>query len=113
MALIISLAVNNGFTSTLQRNLLAATAHVNVLEKDPGAGIADWPRLIEQFRRIPHVIAVAPVLYDEVLVTGPLRGKYATLKGIDKRSELAVSDTLHHLKSGSLDRLMDDDSGLP
>ncbi|MEP6717067.1 MAG: FtsX-like permease family protein [Terriglobia bacterium] len=113
MALIISLAVNNGFTSTLQRNLLAATAHVNVLEKDPGAGIADWPRLIERFRAIPHVVAVAPVLYDEVLVTGPVRGKYATLKGIDKRSELAVSDTLHHLKSGSLDRLMDDDSGLP
>ncbi len=42
MALIISLAVNNGFTSTLQRNLLGATAHVNVLEKDPGTGIADW-----------------------------------------------------------------------
>ena len=28
MALVIALAVNNGFRSTLQRNLLAATAHV-------------------------------------------------------------------------------------
>src|SRR5450432_885885 len=85
MALIISLAVNNGFTSTLQRNLLAATAHVNVLEKDPGTGIGDWAHLIARFERMPHVIAVAPVLYDEVLVQGPLRGKYATLKGIEKR----------------------------
>jgi lipoprotein-releasing system permease protein len=113
MALIISLAVNNGFTSTLQRNLLAATAHVNVLEKDPGTGIGDWAHLIARFERMPHVIAVAPVLYDEVLVQGPLRGKYATLKGIEKRSELAASDTLHHLKSGSLTRLADDDNGLP
>ncbi len=31
MALIISLAVNNGFKSTLQRNMLAATAHVKIL----------------------------------------------------------------------------------
>src|SRR5665213_1177486 len=68
MALIVSLAVNNGFTSTLQRNLLAATAHVNLLAKDPGTGIADWPQLAEKFQKLPHVIAVAPVLYDEVLI---------------------------------------------
>ena len=33
MALIIALAVNNGFRETLQRNLLGAMAHVNVEEK--------------------------------------------------------------------------------
>ena len=31
MALVISLAVNNGFQNTLQRNMLAATAHVNIV----------------------------------------------------------------------------------
>src|SRR6202042_615461 len=45
-ALIISLAVNNGFQNTLQRNMLAATAHVNILDKDPGQGIEDWRNLI-------------------------------------------------------------------
>ena len=30
MALVIALAVNNGFRSTLQRNLLGAMAHINV-----------------------------------------------------------------------------------
>ena len=38
MALIISLAVNNGFQNTLQRNMLAATAHVNILEQRSGRG---------------------------------------------------------------------------
>src|SRR5580693_5932474 len=62
MALVVSLAVNNGFRSTLQRNLLAATSAVTVLEKEPGEGIGDWPALIERLRRVPHVTAVAPVL---------------------------------------------------
>src|ERR1700689_2391602 len=81
MALIISLAVNNGFQNPLQRNMLAATAHVNILDKDPGQGIEDWRNLIRQFRNVPHVVAVAPVLYDEVLVTGPRGTKQVTLKG--------------------------------
>jgi len=107
MALIIALAVNNGFRNTLQRNLLGATAHVNILEKEVGAGITDWPALVEKFRRIPHVIAVAPVLYDQVFLTGPQNGKGAILKGIETRSELATSDALRHLRSGSLSRLND------
>ncbi len=61
---------------------------------------------------MPHVIAVAPVLYDPVIFTGPLGSKLVTLKGIDVRGELATSDTLRHLKSGSLDELKND-SGLP
>ena len=33
MALVIALAINNGFKNTLERNLLGATAHVSILEK--------------------------------------------------------------------------------
>jgi lipoprotein-releasing system permease protein len=54
MALIIALAVTNGFRGTLQRNLLAATAHVNVLEKEIGPGIENWPDLIARLRPSPH-----------------------------------------------------------
>ena len=105
-ALIISLAVNNGFQNTLQRNMLAATAHVNILEKEaPGEGMADWRNLLLKFRALPHVVAVAPVLYDQVLLTGARGNKLVTLKGIDPRGELTTSDTLRHLKSGSLSSL--------
>jgi lipoprotein-releasing system permease protein len=113
MALVISLAVNNGFRNTLQRNLLAATAAVNLVEKEPGDGIPNYASLIARFKAIPHVVAAAPVLYDEVLIEGPLRGKYATLKGVDIASETETSPTLRHLKSGSLDHFADDDQGLP
>jgi lipoprotein-releasing system permease protein len=112
MALVISLAVNNGFQSTLQRNMLAATAHVNILDRDTGAGIADWRNLMARFRKVPHVVAVAPVLYDGVIVTGPQGNKQITLKGIDTQAELAASETLRHLRSGSLASLQNP-TGLP
>ena len=112
MALIISLAVNNGFRNTLQRNLLAATAHVNVLAKG-GLGIADYDALGARLRKVPHVVAVSPVLYDEALVSGPIRGKYATVKGIRPADELATSETLRSLKSGSIDGLKDSEGRLP
>lgn len=111
-ALIISLAINNGFQNTLQRNMLAATADVNILTKDPGQGITAWRSLVEKFKILPHVAAVAPVLYDEVLLTGPRGHKEITLKGIDPRDELATSETLRHLRSGSLAALRNDE-GLP
>src|SRR5579863_6554325 len=112
MALIISLAVNNGFQNTLQRNMLAATAHVNILDKNPGAGMEDWRNLVERLRRVPHVVAVAPVLYDPVFLSGSQGVKLITLKGIDTQGEPSTSDTLRHLKKGSLDRLKEGD-GLP
>jgi len=113
MALVISLAVNNGFRSTLQRNLLAATAAVNVVAKDSSDGIADWRELVARFKKIPHVTAVAPVLYDEVLMSGPARGKYATLKGIYIESELGTSTTLRRLKQGNIANLSDNYAGMP
>src|SRR5512147_90670 len=60
MALVIALAVNNGFRNTLQRNLLGATAHVSILEKEPGTGIEHWEQLAPRLARIPHVKSAAP-----------------------------------------------------
>lgn len=109
MALVISLAVNNGFQNTLRRNMLAATAHINIVAKeDPGLGIEDWRTMQANLSHLPHVTAVAPVLYDQVLVTGPRGNKLVTLKGVDAASELKASDTLRHLKSGSIERLADE-----
>jgi lipoprotein-releasing system permease protein len=113
MALIIALGVNNGFRDTLQRNLLGATAHISIVRKESGQGIANWRDLVARLRTIPHVIAAAPVLYDQVFISGSQNTRGVVLKGIDVRSEMATSDMLKHLKSGSLTRLTEDDGGLP
>src|SRR5581483_6848669 len=75
MALVIALAVTNGFRNTLQRNLLGAMAHINVLEKEPGPGIPDWQVMATQLRKLPRVTAVAPALYEPSYLTGPLQSK--------------------------------------
>lgn len=107
MALVIALAVNNGFRSTLQRNLLGAMAHVNVIPKESAVGIENWRELSEKLRKVPHVTAVSPVLYSEVMLTGALRAPGALIKGVDIDRELAMSETLRNLKAGSVDRLRD------
>jgi lipoprotein-releasing system permease protein len=108
MALVISLAIDNGFRSTLQRNLLGATAHVNVMTKETGGGIADWRQLSVKLRAIPHVVSVAPVLYGQVFLSGVGVGRGSWLKSVEYSSEGPLS----HLKEGSAKGL-DDDGGLP
>jgi len=112
MALVIALAINNGFRGTLQRALLNATAHVNVEQKDQSTGISDWRTLLPKLLRIPHVVGAAPVLYGSVLMTGPIQSQFAVLKGIETEYQPKVSDALSHLKAGRLQGL-NRDGGSP
>jgi lipoprotein-releasing system permease protein len=105
MALVIALAINNGFRDTLQRNLLGATAHVSILEKEPGTGIEHWEQMAPQLARIPHVKSAAPALYESGYISGPVSGAGAAIKGVDVRPGAPLADTLQHLKTGSLEGL--------
>ena len=109
MALVIGIAINNGFRNTLQRSLLGATAHVMILEKEPSQGIDNWKELDPKLRALPYVLSVAPNLYGTVLLMGPLQAGGAELKGIPVNNP---PDMLRHLKQGSFDGLKNT-SGLP
>lgn len=105
MALVVALAINNGFRDTLQRNLLGAMAHINVQEKEPRNGIENWEALAGRIRQVPHVTAAGPALYTPIFFSGPVMSKGGILKGVDIAAEMQIGDTLRHLKSGSVDRL--------
>ncbi len=113
MALIIGMAINNGVQQDLQEHLLGATSHVNLLEEDRGFGIENAPEFMDQFRNIEHVVAMAPALYGEVMVSGPIRGQGAIFKGIDLEAELEVADLLTKVTEGSLDDLPAPPDGYP
>jgi lipoprotein-releasing system permease protein len=98
MALVIALAITNGFRNTLQRNLLSATAHVSVMEKEPGPGIGNWREIVRKLKSLPHVASVTPTLYGTVLFTGPIQSRGGILKGVDPQQ----TDILVHLKQGSI-----------
>jgi lipoprotein-releasing system permease protein len=102
MALVIALAINNGFRKTLETSLLGAYAHVIVLEKEPGYGISDWRALETKLVKLPHVVAASPALYGQVYLYTGRNSSGAVLKGIETGAELETSDMLRHLKAGSL-----------
>src|SRR5512140_562587 len=102
MALVVALAINNGFRNTLQRNLLGATAHVTVLEKEPGYGITNWRELAAKLRRLPHVTAATPSLYGSVFLSAPLQSDGAVLKGILIDSDRQSGGLAQYMKQGSL-----------
>ena len=106
MALVIAIAINNGFRSTLQTSLLGTTAHVMILEKEPANGIENWRQLEPKLRGLPHVVSVAAGLYGTVLLSGPLGGQAsgAEVKGVPLDTP---PDMLLHLKQGSFAALKD------
>ncbi len=105
MALVVALAINNGFRSTLQRNLLGATAHISILEKEPGYGIQNWEPLAAKLAKLPHVTSASPSLYGSAFLSGPRQSSGCVLKGIPVGGNAPIVDALAKLKEGSVDRL--------
>jgi lipoprotein-releasing system permease protein len=106
-SLIIALAINNGFATTLQSSLLSATAHIRIEERNPTFGIENWHQLTSELRRVPHVTNVTPGLYDQVGLRGPLVSVGAILKGVPLGNGAPVPQMLRHLKAGSLQNFDD------
>jgi lipoprotein-releasing system permease protein len=113
MALVIALAIENGFKNTLERNLLGATAHVSILEKDQGEGIEEWEQLAQKLAKLPHVVSATPGLYESAYIRGPVTGDGAEIKGVKITPGTPLPDALKHLKAGSADGLLENEGDLP
>ncbi len=105
MALVIALAINNGFRTTLERNLLGLTAHVSIQGKEIGEGIAGWEQLTAQLARLQHVKTASPALYEPGFLQGPLNGDGISIKGIAVGNGAPVPEALLTLKAGSIEAL--------
>jgi lipoprotein-releasing system permease protein len=103
-SLVIALAINNGFREDLQEKLIGSTSHVDLMRvRDDG--IKDWRPLVDRLSKQPHVLAAAPGIYDQVLISRGPRARGAELKGIIPADERRVSDLLASVKTGSVDEL--------
>ena len=100
-SLVIALAITNGFRRHLEQSLLSAIPHVNLLRNDT-EGIANWRELAQQLEAEPDVVAAAPAVYAQVLLSGSVRSQGAMLKGVVPEMELRAGDLLRHLSEGSI-----------
>ena len=99
-SLIIALSITNGFRTDLQQRLLGATAHINLMRVQ-SQGITNWRQLLARMLKQPHVVAGAPAIYEQLLISRGARAQGAVLKGIVPAVERKVSDLLESIKQGS------------
>ncbi len=107
-SLIVALAINNGFRQDLQQRLLGSTSHVSLLRVQSD-GIKEWPALLDRLSHEPHVVAAAPAIYEQVLISRGPRARGAVLKGMIPSYERKVSDLLNTVRIGSAQPLEEDD----
>jgi len=105
-SLIIALAINNGFRQDLQARLLSSTAHISLMRVQ-NDGIKDWQSLLDRLSQQPHVVAAAPAIYEQVLISRGPRARGAVLKGMIPAYQRKVSDVLSSVNIGSDKELED------
>lgn len=103
-SLIVALAINNGFRQDLQSRLLGASSNVSLL-RVADDGIRNWRQLLDRYAQLPRVVASAPAIYEQVLISRGPRASGAVVKGILPADERKVSDLLDTVKSGSASAL--------
>ncbi|RXH55725.1 FtsX-like permease family protein [Granulicella sibirica] len=106
-SLIIALAITNGMRRDLQDRLVGSTAHVDLM-KVAGDGMRDWQPLLARLRGVKGVVAAAPGLYGQVLISRGARSGGALIKGILPADERTVSDLLGAVRDGSARELEPD-----
>jgi lipoprotein-releasing system permease protein len=103
-ALIIALAITNGMRRDLEDRLVDASAHVQLM-RVKADGIRDWQPLLERLRKVPHVTAASPELWEQVLVAHGARDGGALVVGVLPDDEKTVSTMLSLATPGSLKAL--------
>jgi lipoprotein-releasing system permease protein len=99
-SLVVALAINNGFRQDLQERLIGSTSHISLL-RVADDGIKDWPALLDRLSKQPHVVAAAPAIFEQVLISRGPRARGAVLKGMIPADERKVGDLLSTIKEGS------------
>jgi lipoprotein-releasing system permease protein len=100
-ALIGTLGIMTGFKEDLQSKILGTTAHVIVQERGTNdlKGYAD---LVHQIEAVPDVVAAAPFIFKQVLVTSKTAVQGIILRGIQPSQETQVTDLQANMKFGDL-----------
>jgi lipoprotein-releasing system permease protein len=99
-SLIIALAITNGMRRDLQERLVGSTSHVDLM-RVAGDGIRDWRPLLTRLREVPHVVAAAPGLYGQVLISRGARSGGGLIKGVIPADEKTVGNLLQSVAQGS------------
>jgi lipoprotein-releasing system permease protein len=112
MALIVVLAVMSGFEDVLKHKIVGTNAHVVVLQLDSHR-LTDYEPLLERVQRAPHVVAVAPFVYSQVMLSSRTNAMGVVIRGIEPTREQLVTDLIKNIREGELERLREEVTHAP
>jgi len=109
-ALIVVLSVMNGFQKELRTRILGVASHLQIT----GANnqLADWQRVGEFTGKAPHVLASAPYITAQGMLSYDQGVQGAIIRGIEPGAEDKVADLGVHMKAGRLSDLRPGEFGI-
>ncbi|HCW90250.1 MAG TPA: lipoprotein-releasing ABC transporter permease subunit [Marinobacter sp.] len=107
--LIIVLSVMNGFDRELKQRILGMVPHATIQAPD---GMDDWQSVDEKVTRHPQVIAAAPFIQGQGMVTGGGEVRGVMINGVLPEEERTVSIIENHMEQGSLNDLRAGEFGI-
>ena len=105
-ALIGTLGIMTGFKEDLQSKILGTTAHIIVQERGTN-DMKNYTDVVQQIEAVPDVIAAAPFIFKQVLITSKSSVQGVILRGIQTEQEVQVTDLQANIKFGDLAGLKD------
>ena len=109
-ALITVLSVMNGFERELRDRILGMASHASVTTYN--GYLNDWQHVEQAVMKNRNVIAAAPYVSGETMLSAGNRVSGAIIRGILPGQEGSVSDVIDHIKAGSVDSLKDGSYGI-
>ncbi len=110
MALIVVLSVMNGFENELRGRILGMVSHVTV--SSFGGPLQGWQSLRDQTMENPAVIAGAPYIEAEAMISNLSSVSGALIRGIDPEYETGVSEIHENMEFGALTDLVAGEYGI-
>ncbi len=102
-ALIVVLAVMNGFHDDLRNRILGITSHVQI--GSYGGAMPNYNQLMQQIEKEPGVIGATPFIYAQIMITSGRSVSGAIMRGIEPISASKIMKLQANLLSGNLSDL--------
>ncbi len=109
-ALIVVLSVMNGFQHELRSRILGVASHLQIT----GANneLQDWPIVAERVRRHPEVLASAPYIMAQGMLSFGQAVQGAVVRGVLPEQEDRVAEIGAHIKAGDFKALKPGEFGI-
>ena len=102
-ALIVVLSVMNGFQKEVRTRILGVVSHLQIIADDNR--LEDWQSLAKVAAQHPRVVATAPFVQAQAMLSNGQSMRGAVVRGILPEEEEKVADLARHMRAGSLGAL--------